>query len=177
MAGVGLIALGGLFFGNINLNINLQSIAIPNAMFGAGMFLGMTTLMTMSFSSLKPEDMTNAAGLQNLLKNIGGAIGTSISTTLISRGIQKHQIMMVGHLNDMNSVYVERIQAAVQNFAQHTADIGQAFIMAQGSLYQQLIQQSTLWAYIDTFRIFAAACLIIIPLIACITVPKLTKQK
>ena len=176
IAGVGLIALGGMFFGTINLDINLQSIAIPNALFGAGMFLGMTTLMTMSFSSLKYEDMTNAAGLQNLMKNIGGAIGTSISTTLISRGAQKHQIMMVGHLNDMNSVFVERIQSAVQGFIQHSSDIGQAVAMAQGALYQELLRQSALWAYIDTFRIFAAACLIVIPLIAFITVPKITKH-
>lgn len=155
MLGIGLIALGGMFFGTINLQINLQSIAIPNALFGAGMCLGMTTLMTLSFSSLKNEDMTNAAGLQNLLKNIGGAIGTSLSSTLISRCAQKHQIMMVGHLNELNNVYVERLQAAVSSFSQYTADITQAFVMAEGSLYQQLVTQAHLWAYIDTFRIFA----------------------
>ena len=173
IAGVGLIAVGGMFFGTINLQINLQSIAIPNAMFGAGMFFGMTALMSLSFSSLRYEDMTNAAGLQNLVKNIGGAIGTSLSTTLISRAAQKHQMMMVGHLNDLNSVYVERLQGAVQNFAQNTADITQAFIMAQGTIYRELIQQSTLWAYIDTFRVFAVACLIVIPFIMFIKVRKI----
>ena len=34
--------------------------------------------------------MTNATGLQNLLKNIGGAFGTSVVATLITRGAQKH---------------------------------------------------------------------------------------
>jgi len=172
IAGLGFIAIGGLFFGMINLQINLESIAFPNAFFGAGMFFGMTTLMTMSFSSLRKEDMTNAAGLQNLLKNIGGAIGTSISATLISRGAQKHQIMMVGHLNDMNEVYVERVNALAASFSNVTADYGHALVMAKAQLYNQLIQQSHLWAYIDTFRTFALACLIVIPLILFIKSPK-----
>ena len=173
--GIALIAVGGIFFGTINLQICLQSIAIPNALFGAGMFLGMTTLMTLSFSSLKNEDMTNAAGLQNLLKNIGGAIGTSISATLISRSAQRHQFMMVDNLNDLNNVYLERVNALIDVFLQKTPDIGQAATMAKAFLYNQLIQQSNLWAYIDTFRIFAVACLVVIPFMMFIKVPKYAK--
>ncbi len=175
IAGIALIALGGLYFGTINLQINLQTIAIPNALFGAGMALGMTTLMSLSFSSLKNEDMTNASGLQNLLKNIGGAIGTSLSTTMISRSAQKHQIMMVGNLDELNGIFVDRVGALSQFFAKYTSDAGEAVMMAKANLYNQLILQSNLWGYIDTFRIFAAACLLIIPLIILIKVPKLSK--
>lgn len=173
--GVGLIAVGGLFFGMINLQINLQAIAFPNALFGAGMFLGMTTLMTLSFSSLRNEQMTNASGLQNLLKNIGGAIGTSLSTTLIARSAQKHQMMMVGNLNDLNLPYIERLEALAQNFMQVTSGIPESFMMAKATLYNQLLQQSHLWAYIDTFRMFALACLTVIPFIILIKAPKLGK--
>ena len=175
MIGIGLIAIGGLFFGMINLQINLQAIAFPNALFGAGMFLGMTTLMTLSFSSLKNEQMTNASGLQNLLKNIGGAIGTSLSATLISRSAQKHQMMMVDNLSSMNTLFTDRISHMSGFFSHFSADIGKNFMMAKASLYQELILQSHLWAYIDTFRTFALACLIVIPLIIFIKVPKADK--
>ena len=175
MIGIGLIAIGGIFFGMINLQINLQTIAFPNALFGAGMCLGMTTLMTLSFSSLKNEQMTNASGLQNLLKNIGGAIGTSLSTTLISRSSQKHQMMMVDNLSDVNTLFTDRVAAMSGFFSHFTADAAQTFAMAKASLYNQLILQSHLWAYIDTFRVFAAACLIVIPLILFIKVPKYSK--
>ncbi|MCD7740478.1 MAG: DHA2 family efflux MFS transporter permease subunit [Candidatus Gastranaerophilales bacterium] len=173
--GIALIAIGGYFFGMINLQINLQTIAFPNALFGAGMCVGMTTLISLSCSSLKNEEMTNASGLQNLLKNIGGAIGTSISSTLISRSSQKHQIMMVGSLSELNNVFSERIAAMSAAFSSFTADAGKTVIMAKTSLYNELIVQSHLWAYIDTFRIFAVACLIIIPLILLIKVPKYSK--
>ena len=37
--------------------------------------------------------------------------------------------------------------------------------MAQYSLYGQLVKQSTLWAFIDSFRIFGALCIAVIPLL------------
>ena len=169
--GILLLAIGGMFFGTINLNINLENIALPNAFFGAGMCLGMTTLTTLSFSTLHYTKITGASGLQNLVKNIGGAIGTSLSATLISRGAQKHQMMMVGNLSDLNENFSERIQAISQAFGQ--VDINQGIAMAKSVLYGQLNQQAHLWAYIDTFRTFAAACLLVIPFIMFITPPKL----
>ncbi len=174
--GIALIAVGGIFFGMINLEINLQTIAFPNALFGAGMSLGMTTLMILSFSSLKNEEMTNASGLQNLLKNIGGAIGTSLSTTLISRSAQKHQIMMVGNLDELNSIFSERVAAMSASFSHFTADAGKTLMMAKSSLYNELVLQSHLWGYIDTFRVFALACLIVIPLVLFIKTAKYSKN-
>jgi DHA2 family multidrug resistance protein len=171
--GICLLAIGGMFFGTINLNINLQNIAIPNALFGAGMCLGMTTLTTLSFSTLHYTKITNASGLQNLLQNIGGAIGTSLSSTLISRASQKHQMMMVGSLTDLNTNFSDRINSISQAFGQ--VDISQGIVMAKSILYNQLIQQAHLWAYIDTFRIFAVACLIVITFILLISTPKLQK--
>lgn len=168
--GIFCIALGGIFFGTINLQINLQAIAFPNGFFGAGMCLGMTTLTSLSFTTLNYKKITNASGLQNLVKNIGGAIGTSLSTTMISRGAQKHQMMMVGNLNDLNENFTERVQAISQAFGQ--TDINNGIQMAKSVLYGQLNQQAHLWAYIDTFRIFAIACLLVIPFIMFITIPK-----
>ncbi len=49
-------------------------------------------------------------------------------------------------------------------------------MMAKTSLYNELILQSHLWAYIDTFRIFAIACLTVIPLISFIKIPKYTSN-
>ena len=37
--------------------------------------------------------------------------------------------------------------------------------MAQYTLYGQLIKQSTLWAFMDAFRIFGILCIVIIPLL------------
>ena len=81
------------------------------------------------------------------------------------RFAQKHQMMMVGYLRDTNQAFVDRVNAYMGSFQPLTIDPSVARHMAEGVLYQQLQLQSTLWAYMDTFRIFGIACFTIIPLL------------
>ena len=165
MIGLALLGVASAFFGNINLQINLNIIAIPNILYGMGIFLAMTPLVPLSFSTVKNEEMANASCLQNLVKNIGGAIGTSIGTTMVTRYAQVHQNMMVDNLSFDNPVYGAKLQAMTQAFMQQTVDFATAQQMAMASMYQELLQQSTLWGYIDTFRWFAFATFLLIPML------------
>ena len=173
IAAIGLffLGLGSWYFGMINLEINLTSIAFPNICYGIGIFFALTPLVPLSCCTLDNKELTNASSLQNLLKNTGGAIGTSISTTMISRFAQVHQNMMVGHLNFSNDVYMEKLNATTQALA-GSHDLGTAYMMAQGQMYSELIKQSNLWGYIDTFRWFAVATFLLIPLLLFIKKPK-----
>ena len=107
--------------------------------------------------------MTNAAGLQNLLKTIGGAIGTSLVATMISRFSQVHQNGLVKSLVETNGVFVERLNAYASSFVVTAGDSLNATYMAGKMLYNQLLQQSTLCAYMTTFKVFAIACFVLIP--------------
>ena len=163
--GLSLIGGAGLVFGSLNLQISNMNIAIPNFFMGMGMGLSMVPIMNLSVDTLRNDQMTNATGIQNLLKNIGSAIGTSLVATMLTRFAQIHQYMMVGKLNELNPVFEAKLQStagalsayAHQSVAQH---------MAQYSLYGDLIKQSTLWAFIDSFRIFGILCFLVIPLLA-----------
>ena len=176
IAGLIILGLGSLAFGEINLNINLAAIALPNFLFGMGMILALVPLVNLSCCTLKQSQLTNASGVQSLLKNMGAAIGTSIVTTCVSRFSQTHQYMMVGNLSNTNHVFIERIQAISSSFSAIT-DSTTALFMAKYQVYQQLIQQSHLWAYVDTFRWFAIACLAILPLMFLIRSPKTIAAK
>ena len=88
--GLSCIAAGCMMLGNLNLEISTMSIMLPNFLFGIGLGLAMIPIITLSMATLRNDQMTNATGLQNLLKNIGGAFGTSVVATLITRGAQKH---------------------------------------------------------------------------------------
>lgn len=171
MIGLILLGFGSVFFGMINLQINLTTIALPNILYGSGLFLALTPLIPLSFSTIKNENMTNATGLQNLVKNIGGAIGTSLGTTMVARFAQVHQNMLINHLHDTNNTFVERVNALTGTFSSLT-DTFTAHTMAQSQIYSQLIQQSHLWAYIDTFRWFAFATFLLIPMLVFIKKPK-----
>ena len=128
-----------------------------------GSFSTWIPIITLSCATLQNHQMTNASGIQNLLKNIGGAIGTSLVATFLSRFAQVHQHYLVGSLHQLNPNYVERVSATTGALAQYN-DITSATHLAGYTLYNQLLQQATFSAFIDSFRIFSIACVVIIPL-------------
>ena len=175
LVAIGLGCLGGanLIFGSLNLQISNMNIAIPNYVMGIGMGLAMVPIMNLSVDTLNNSQMTNASGIQNLLKNIGSAIGTSLVATMLTRFAQVHQIMLVGNLNDLNENFIERMQSTTAALAQYT-HVSVANYMTQYSMYGQLVKQATLWAFIDAFRVFGVLCLIVIPLLLLIKRRKTT---
>lgn len=173
IAAIGLffLGLGSWYFGMINLEINLSTIALPNIFYGIGIFFSLTPLVPLSCARIDNKDLTNASSLQNLLKNTGGAIGTSISTTMIARFSQVHQMMMTNHLNFSNEFYNAKIEAMAANFSQNT-DWSSAMHMANNAVYGELLKQAHLWGYVETFRWFAFATFLLIPLLLLIKKPK-----
>ena len=166
MVAIGLLLIGsaGLVFGFLNLQIATVNIMIPNYMMGMGMGLSMIPIINLSLETLSNMQMTNASGLQNLFKNIGGAIGTSLVATMLTRFAQAHQFMMVDKLNELNPVFIERVQATTAMLSQYTS-VDVAHHMANYSQYGTLIKQATLWAFMDSFRIFGLLCFALIPLL------------
>ena len=83
---------------------------------------------------------------------------------MLTRFAQVHQNMLVGKLHDLNPVFVEKVQSTAAALSQY-AHQSVAQYMAQYSMYGDLIKQSTLWAFIDSFRIFGILCFMVIPLL------------
>lgn len=162
--GLGLIGLASLMFGFLNLQISMINIIIPNMIFGLGMSCCMIALSTISVVTLKQNEMTNAAGIQALLKNIGGAIGMSIISTIISRSGQVHQFSMVGNLNPLNPAFQTKVTAMTSAMSKYS-NIVLAKTQANYMMYGELLKQSNLWAFMDAFRIVGVLCFLIIPLL------------
>ena len=157
------LATGGWMLGLLNLQINPMNIAIPNFIFGLGLVFSFMPITTLSCITLRNDQMTNASGLQNLLKTIGGAIGTSLVATMISRFSQIHQNLLVKSASELNPNFAERLSTYAGSFIHQAGDMANSTFMASKMIYNQLLQQSTLCAYMTTFKVFAVACFILIP--------------
>ena len=160
--GLSCLGLSSISFGFLSLDISMINIIIPNLIMGMGLGFSIVPLSTLAVATLSNDKMTNASGVQNLMKNIGGAIGTSIVATLLSRYAQMHQFSMVGNLNPLNPVFkykVDAVQAGLSQYM-HSSVAGQT---ANFMMYRSLLQQANLWAYMDAFRTFGLACLCLMP--------------
>jgi MFS transporter, DHA2 family, multidrug resistance protein len=121
-------------------------------------------LTTSAMGHLRQEQMGNATGIYNLMRNLGGSFGIAAVTTIVARRAQVHQALMVGHMTPYDPAYTQQLAAA-----QHalTASSGSwlAHERALGLLYNSLLQQSSLWAFVENFRLFGVLCLVCLPLV------------
>ncbi len=151
-------------FGNINLEIATRNVTWPNILSGLAMGFIFVPLTITSMGALPNEQMGNAAGVYNLMRNIGGSIGIAMATTLVARGTQTHQALMVGHLSPYRPEFQQYLQSTSRMLGQYS-DPASAQQQAYGLLYGRLQQQANLFAYVDTFRWLALLCLVCVPLV------------
>jgi DHA2 family multidrug resistance protein len=162
MFGFSVLAYSIYLFSKINLEISISSIIWPNIISGFAMGFIFVPLTTMALGTLRNEQMGNASGVFNLMRNTGGSIGIAIVTTLLARGAQVHQAALVSHLTPYDPAFQERTKQLAQAFA---AGGGSAVATQQAysGIYGTLVRQATLLSYIDVFRVLSFLCLICIP--------------
>lgn len=151
MAGLFTCGLGSLMLGDLSLQIAERNFLLANLVQGAGLAITFVPLTTAAMGRLRNEQMGNASGLFNLMRNLGGSIGISLATTLVDRGAQVHQAVLIRHVTPFDPTYQTALQSAQ---AALTPSVGsaQAQLMAPGQIYNSLVQQSNLLAYVDDFR-------------------------
>lgn len=162
--GLAFLGAAGLMFGMLCLDISILNIVASNFVYGLGLGLTFVPMTTLSMTTLENSQMINATGIQSLLKNIGGAIGISAVTTLLSRSAQVHQYSMVGYLNPMNPVFVQKLNST-KAMLSHYMNPVVAEQKANYLLYAELMKQSSLWSFMDAFRILGIIAFMVIPVI------------
>ena len=87
--------------------------------------------------------------------------------------IVPHNVWIVANFKENQ---LEKINVAASTFSTSVDKIT-AYGMANGQAYGELLRQSHLWGYIDTFRWFAFATFMLIPLLVFIKSPKGVKNE
>ncbi|HMH43576.1 MAG TPA: DHA2 family efflux MFS transporter permease subunit [Pyrinomonadaceae bacterium] len=158
MFGFTVLAYSIYLFSKINLEISISSIVWPNVISGFAMGFIFVPLTTMALGTLSNEQMGNASGVFNLMRNTGGSVGIATVTTLLARGAQVHQAAMVAHLTPYDPAFQQRLgQMAARGGA------GVATQQAYAGIYGILVRQATLLSYIDIFRVLSFLCVLCVP--------------
>jgi DHA2 family multidrug resistance protein len=162
-AGLGLLAASGNMFAGLTLQISKGNVVWASVLNGLSTGMIFVPLSLMTLGRLRNEQMGNAAGLYTLMRNLGGSIGIAIATTLLSRGAQTHQAVLASHLTPYDAAY-ERARQGLERFLTTHTDPVTASRQAVGLLYNLVLQQATLLAFLDVFRAISFLALICVPL-------------
>ncbi|HVW74289.1 MAG TPA: DHA2 family efflux MFS transporter permease subunit, partial [Rhizomicrobium sp.] len=69
-------------------SVSVGTISFVTFVQGLGMGLVFVPMNLVAFATLSPQQRTDGAGLSNLMRNIGSAIGVSLTTTVLTNSIQ-----------------------------------------------------------------------------------------
>jgi DHA2 family multidrug resistance protein len=162
MFGFAVLAYSTYMLTGINLEIATRNVTWPLIISGFAMGFIFVPLTTMTMGTLRNEQMGNAAGIYNLMRNTGGSIGIALMTTFLARGAQTHQAAMISHLTPYDPAFQQRlhqITAAVVARGNPATAAQQAY----SAIYGTVLKQSMLLSYIDNFRLLAGLCIVCIP--------------
>lgn len=163
--GFGLTAFASLLLSRLTLQIAMSSVIIANVCSGLGTSFIFVPLTTLAIGTLRNEQIGNATGIQNLVRNVGGSIGLSYVSTMLQRYAQVHQGLLVGHFSALSPQYQARL-ALIQRAFERGFTAPDAVLKARALLYRLLLQQSQYWAFVDLFFVVAvlsAACIVVVP--------------
>lgn len=135
----------------------------PRIVLGVGLAMIFVPLTTVTLSTISREEMGNATGIFNLLRNVGGSVGIAIAATLLSRYGQFYQNTLAGHANPYNPAFQQRIAWLKQAAMARGVDTATADKAAIASIYGAVVKQSGMLAYNRIFWIVGLAFLGIIP--------------
>lgn len=130
---------------------------------GLGLGFVFVPLSTLAFATLPMEHRTEAASLYSLLRNIGSSIGVSIVVSLLARNTQVNYAQLGMHINPYNPLLWEGNLSAGGPL-----DDPSALAM----LSAEVGRQASLISYLNDFKLMMAICLLAIPLLLLLRVPR-----
>jgi len=111
----------------------------------------------MAFWQVPRDKTSQASGLINLSRNIGGSMGISFVTTLLYARANYHLGLLGGAAAGVAAL--GRGAAMVGTGAAHAAGKAEVF------MYQGLQRQAMMLSFIDSFRVLAVIAVVVIPLL------------
>jgi DHA2 family multidrug resistance protein len=162
-AGVLLLASGAYELSQVTLAIGQWDLALPLAMQGAGMALIFVPMETTAFSRIPRHLLADAAGLSNVLKETGGAIGLALFTSVLLRREVVARAGLAAHLGMTNPLAAQRV-SLLQAFTQGSSPTASR-ATALGYLNAIVFREAAVRAYEQLFLLLGVMVLVLLPLV------------
>ena len=149
--GLSLLVYGQYCMSQFSLQYGWWQIVVPTIFQGAGLGFIFTLLSTTALSRVPREEMSNAASIYNLTRNLGASFGIAILGTMLARRGQYHQAVLASWSSPYYPPFHETMAALSHKLEALTGADGS--LRAAAMLAGQLRAQATMLAFEDVFLI------------------------
>jgi DHA2 family multidrug resistance protein len=85
-----LFAVGTYQASFVTVDWDFYELLVPQICRGVGLMLSMVPINTLALGTMPPQQIKNASGLFNLMRNLGGAVGLALINTLLDDRMDLH---------------------------------------------------------------------------------------
>jgi MFS transporter, DHA2 family, multidrug resistance protein len=153
---VGISIFAASCFMNVTLSIDSagDQFLIPNIVRAIGQALVLTPISTITTAGIAPSEAGAASGLSNMLRNLGGAVGTAALATVLTKREQYHSNVIGQSVTVYREEVRQRIAELTNYFLSHGASDSAAAqheaIVALGKIVRR---QALIMGFSDTFAV------------------------
>ena len=162
----GVLGLGLSYYQlmGFNLRVGYWDLFWPQFLQGASIGLVFVPLAVVTMAFIPKEKMGNATSLFNMMRNIGGGVGISLVTTMLTRQGQQHTNLLVANITPV-SPPATALLAGMRNLFAGSGP-GFADQQAYAALFGLVQREATMVGLVRSFQFLGILSLIMVPMLA-----------
>ncbi|QII37442.1 DHA2 family efflux MFS transporter permease subunit [Rouxiella badensis] len=143
---------------------------------GAGQIMAMMPLNQASMAAVNDDEVADAAGIYNMMRNLGGSVGLALLGIFIDRQRKMHDDVLRESVTANSPLAESRISGSASQFFSQTGDMVHAKMQAMGQLANEISQQALVMTYSESFFVLGMALVCCIPLALLLRAPRMTNK-
>ncbi|MHB1846045.1 MAG: DHA2 family efflux MFS transporter permease subunit [Deltaproteobacteria bacterium] len=164
--GLVLVAVATFLMSTFTLDSGQWQLLVPQILQGVGFSLMFVALSTTTLSTIERSRMTNATGLYNLVRQLGGSFGVAAFATLLEDHREIARNGIIAHLSPTRPAVRERLSLMASALGSRLGIHGAAARrLGVGALARDVYRQSAAMGYEQVFFEVALLIVICIPLV------------
>jgi DHA2 family multidrug resistance protein len=167
LVGAGLLVSAYSFWelSHLTIDTGFWDIFWPQLWQGVGFALIFLSLSTAALAYIPKPDMTQAAGLYNVVRQVFGSVGIAVYASILTRSTTQYHAILGESVTAYHAPARQFLQAATARLTGMGTDASTAHQMALRILDLRVTQQAAVLAYNHVFRLVAILFLASLPLV------------
>ena len=175
--GLSLLIVAAFWQTQLVTDISPYGVVLPRCVQMTGLGFLFVPLNNVAYSYLPKDQINNATGVFNMLRNEGSSFGIAVVTVMLDRRDQFHHSRLAEQVRPGRPAVTESLQTLTQErLARGGISESMARDQAMGLLGQQVEEQARFFAYMDIFYIFGVIAILAVPCILLMKKSKFTGE-
>ena len=158
-------AIAGFMMAHFTITSGSLGLLLPQVIQGIGFAFMFVSLSTAALATIGRSQMQNAAGLFNLIRQLGGSLGTAIVITLVDHKMTTASANLMRYASLSNPTFMRWWRTFEAGFIAQGINPGAAHKMALAALHGLISRQASVVAFDYAFAMIGVVFLACLPLV------------